>query len=232
MTITPVSTAEHLCRPNHPAGLGGLIALIEGVETALPLTEVRVRTQIVGDCARTVVEQRFENPYSVPLEVVHQFPLPEDGAVVSLILKAGETVIQGVCQEKQQAEQAFAAAREAGHRAALLVQERADVHTLRVTRIPPNESVRVELIVVERLERVDGRYRWRFPTVIAPRYLPGTAIGHSGSGVLPATDRVPDADRVQPPLRLAGGTIQARQRFLLDLSHVGLEDLAKTVQQA
>ncbi|MCA9568932.1 MAG: VWA domain-containing protein, partial [Myxococcales bacterium] len=205
MTLIPLSPSAALHLP--PRGdLGGLVALVEGVEAAFPLVELKVRTTIVADCARTVVEQRFANPHAVPLEAVHVFPLPEDGAVTEVTLHAGEVTVRAELRERQAAEQAFAEARDAGHRAALLTVERADVHTLRVTRIPPGEEVRVRIVIAERLEKVDGRYRWRFPTVIAPRYLPGQATHHDGPGVLPATDRVPDADRLQPPIRLVGGT--------------------------
>ncbi len=206
MTIAPLPPTLEPPTSPHPCGLGALVALIEGVETAFPLTEVRVRTSIVGDCARTIVEQAFDNPHDVPLEATHLFPLPEDGAVVKLTLIAGEVMVEAVCKERKEAEQDFAEARQAGHRAALLTQERSDVHTIRVTRIPPGEGVRVRIELVERLERSDGRYQWRFPTVIAPRYLPGRPVKHDGPGVLPATDQVPDADRLQPPIRLEGGT--------------------------
>jgi Ca-activated chloride channel family protein len=140
--VRPVDPSPSLVLPPREGGLGALLALVDGVEAAFPLTEVRVRTSIVGDVARTVVEQRFHNPHSQPLEAVHIFPLPEDGAVVEMELRAGEMVVRAECKERQAAEAEFAAARQAGHRAALLTAERADVHTLRVTRIPPGEEVR------------------------------------------------------------------------------------------
>ncbi|MEZ4317675.1 MAG: VIT domain-containing protein [Myxococcota bacterium] len=240
MTLpSPIAPTPDLGGPSHQAGLGGLIALIEGVEQALPLAEVVVRTSIVADCARTVVEQRFANPFTQPLEATHLFPLPEDGAVVELELKAGEVTVRAECKEREQAESDFAAARDAGHQAALLTSERADVHTLQITRIPPGEEVRVRLVVVERLQKVDGRYRWRFPTVIAPRYLSGTPVHHEGPGVLPATDRVPDADRLQPPLRLSGGTkldleveIQGPVRNLQCAQHAFRIDLDEAIRVA
>ena len=86
---------------------------------------------------------------------------------------------------------AFAAARREGHLAAILDRADADVHTLRVTRIPAGEAVTVRFTLEETLTAIDGDWQWRFPTVIAPRYLPGEAIGHTGPGVLPDTDRVP-----------------------------------------
>ncbi|MCB9744434.1 MAG: VWA domain-containing protein [Alphaproteobacteria bacterium] len=207
MIPQPLPASPDLRLPPHPAGLGALIALIEERQEPLPLQDVRVRACIAGDCARTEVTQRFANPYDRPLEVVHLFPLPDEGAVVELELRAGDVVVRGECQERQQARQRFEQARAQGHRAALLEAERDDVHTLRVTRIPPGEAVSVRIVVVERLQREDGWMRWRFPTVIPPRYLPGAATHHQGPSALPATDAAPDADRLQPPLRLSGGVL-------------------------
>ncbi|MES2640773.1 MAG: VIT domain-containing protein [Myxococcota bacterium] len=186
-------------------GLGGLVALVEGVERPLPLRDVRVRARVAGDCARIEVEQRYANPYDVALEAVHLFPLPETGAVIEMELRAGDVVVRADCRERKEAEATFAAAREAGHRAALLTAERADIHTLRVTNLPPKTEVVVRLVVIERLETVDGRTQLRFPTTIAPRYLPGTPIGQSGPGILPDTDHVPDASRLQPPVLVGQG---------------------------
>ncbi|TNE90885.1 MAG: VWA domain-containing protein [Deltaproteobacteria bacterium] len=188
-------------------GFGGLLALVEGVERALPLQQVRVRSHLVGGVARTVIEQVFAAPEGeVALEAVHIFPLPPDGAVTEVELVAGEVVVKAECREREQAEKVFAEAREQGHRAALLTAERADVHTLRVTNLPPGEEVRVRIVVIEALACVDGRFRWRFPTVVAPRYNPGTPTAHTGPGVWPDTTHVPDASRITPPIRLEGGT--------------------------
>ncbi len=189
-----------------PRDLGGLIGIQDDREIAFPLREVRVRASIAGNCCRTVVEQVFDNPYPEPLEAIHIFPLPPGGAVTDMELRAGETIVRAECREREDAERVFDEARARGRRAALLTAERADVHTLRVTNIPAATGVRVRLVVVQRLEENDGAFNWRFPTVIAPRYLPGEPIGHQGPGVLPDTEPAPDASRLQPPLRLAGGT--------------------------
>jgi Ca-activated chloride channel family protein len=194
------------CPDRDPRGLGGLAALVEAAERPLPLEEVHVRTTIVGGFAHTVVAQRFHNPLASPLEAVYRFPLPPDGAVIDLELRCGEVTVRADLREKQAATAAFEAARAAGHRAALVTAERADVHVVRVTRLPPGEAVTVRLVLVEALESVDGAWRWRFPTTIAPRYLPGQPTGHADGAAQPDTDRVPDASRLQPPLRLDGGT--------------------------
>ena len=193
-----------------PRDLGGLLALVDGAERPLPLRSVRVRAHIEGDVCRTTVRQVFANPFEADsgtlLEAVHIFPLPSEGAVTEMQLLAGDLRVRAECREREAAEQAFAEAREKGQRAGLLTAERADVHTLRVTNLPPGEEIHVEFVLLERLEHRDGERRWRFPTVVAPRYLPGEASGHEGPGVLPDTDRAPDASRLQPPLRLSGGT--------------------------
>jgi len=197
-TLAPEETVGH-------RDLGGLLGLAAGCEVAFPLREMRVRASVAGNCCRTIVEQVFDNPYKEGLEAVHIFPLPPDGAVTELELISGDVVVRGDCREREAAERAFDQARSRGQRAALLTAERADVHTVRVTNIPPGTGVRVRLVVIERLEEADGAFVWRFPTVLAPRYLPGSPTDHTGSGVIPDTDRVPDASRLQPPLRLTGG---------------------------
>ncbi len=191
-TIQPSVALE---MPPDPRGLGGLIALAEKAEHPLPLQWVRVRAAIAGDCCRTVIEQRFRNNLEVAMEAVHVFPLPDEGAVIEMELLAGDVRVVAECRERAEAEETFERARGAGRRAGLLTKERADVHALRVTNLPPHTDVTVRIVVVERLQTIDGRTRWRFPTVIAPRFLPGRPIATSGPGALPDTDRAPDASR-------------------------------------
>ena len=202
-TLAPTLELE---RPQDARGLGGLLALAGKKEQALPLQEVKVRAAIAGDRCRSVVEQRFYNPLEKPLEAVHIFPLPEDGAIVEMELRAGDKVVRADLRPRDEAERIFEQARQAGHRAGLLTQERPDVHTLRVTNLPPKTEVTVRMVHVERLECVDGLLRWRFPTVIPPRYISGTPQDHAGAGTTPDTDQVPDASRLTLPLRLEGGT--------------------------
>lgn len=203
--IAPLPIDVRPC-PHDPRGLGGLMVLVDARPRPLPLERVTVRAEIIGDVARTVVEQRFTNPYTSALEAIHIFPLPERGAVVEMELRAGDTVVRAECRERVEAERTYQAAVSQGHRAALLTAEGADVHTLRVANLPPGAAATVRLVLVERLEAQDGRLRWRFPTVVAPRYTPGQPVGHAGPGVSADTDQAPDASRLTPPLRLQGGT--------------------------
>ncbi len=188
-------------------GLGGLLALKDKAEQPLPLRETRVRARMVGPACRVQIEQRFANPLDRPVEAVYLFPLPAAAAVTEMRLLAGDAEVRAECRPREEAEAVFEAAREAGHRAGLLERERSEVFSLRVASLPPGEEVRVRIGWVQELEPLDGGWQWRFPTVVAPRFLPGRPIGQQGPGVLPDTDRVPDGSRLQPPLRLEGGSL-------------------------
>lgn len=202
IAIDPRLTAGRQPEDRH---LGGLLALVREAERPFPLRKVRVRASIAGDCCRTIVDQSFDNPYDVTLEAHYIFPLPPRGALLDMEIVAGDRTIRAECRPRREAEEAFRHARSRGHRAALLVQERADVYSVTVTNLPARTGVAVRFTIVERLEYADGRFTWRFPTVVAPRFLPGNPMSHDGPGTLPATDRVPDASALQPPILLGSG---------------------------
>ena len=180
-------------------GLGGLRA---SNGQAFPLREVRVRGALAGPCARTVVEQHFTNPFDSALDVTWIFPLPDAAAIVELELIAGDIRVVGECHERSAAQALFDAARANGKRAALVTKEQGHVHTLSLAGLPARRDVTVRFTLVELLPAVDGRFRWQFPTTIAPRYTPGSPISHEGYGVSPDTDAVPNASRLSPPVRL------------------------------
>lgn len=188
----------------NPIGLGGLRAA-DG--RAFPLQRVKVRSTIAGPCARTVVEQQFANPFDETLDVTWIFPLPGDGALIALELRAGDIVVVGECHKRADALLQFEQARAEGKRSALVETEQQGVHTLSLAGLPPRSDVTVQLTIVELLPVADARFRWQFPTTIAPRYTPGAEWAHSGFGASPDTDAVPNASRLTPPIRLAGGTL-------------------------
>jgi Ca-activated chloride channel family protein len=157
-SLDEVAPSAAIDAVTQPRDLAGLLGLRAGREVAFPLREVRVCSSIAGHCCRTTIEQVFDNPYAEGLEAIHIFPLPPDGAIVELELKAGDVLVRGECRERRAAEQAFAEARRQGRRAALLTAERADAHTIRVTNIPPGTSVRVRLVTIHRLEEADGAF--------------------------------------------------------------------------
>ncbi len=164
-------------------------------------TEIDIR--VTGPIARARVRQMFVNPDDAWVEGTYVFPLPEDSAVDSLRMRIGERTIEGMIKEKQAARRDYEAARRDGRRASLVTQERPNVFTTAVTNIAPKSSIAVEIGFQETLRRDDGRFVMRFPTVVAPRYIPGdkTILGEAGSGWGINTPQVPDAERITPPVR-------------------------------
>ena len=191
--------------PTPSSHLGGLLALLDGGPKALPLRKVQVRAELMGPIAQCRIEQVYQNDLDQILELEHILPLPPDAAVHAFSLKAGDLEIHGLCKERVEAQADYEQAKSSGHRTAIIEQEREDVHRIRVANIPPGSEVRVVLELTWPLVWEGGVQRFSFPTTIAERYLPGTATGHSGGGILPDTDRVPDASKLQPPVLLGGG---------------------------
>src|SRR5262249_31602622 len=90
-----------------------------------------------------------------------------------------------------------------GKKASLLEQERPNIFTVSVANIGPCEQVEVTFQYQEILRYEGGDFRLRFPMVVGPRYIPGTAAvaGDPGTGWGVNTDAVPDAERITPPVR-------------------------------
>jgi Ca-activated chloride channel homolog len=166
----------------------------------VPLRHTTVKTEISGFVARTEVTQEFENVLSNPVEAIYVFPLPHDGAVDGMMMKVGDREIQAVIKERDEARKIYDAARKAGHTAALLDQERPNVFTQSVANIPPNSKVEVTLYVLELLKYEGGTYEFSFPTVVGPRYIPGTATKPPDRGTMADTNQVPDASQISPPV--------------------------------
>jgi Ca-activated chloride channel family protein len=70
----------------------------------------------------------------------------------------------------------------------------------------PGEQVVVRTTLSGRLPYEDGQATFRFPLVVAPRYIPGAALEGEqvGSGTAADTNKVPDASRITPPILLPG----------------------------
>lgn len=167
----------------------------------VPLRHTTVKTEISGFVARTEVTQEFENVLGDPVEAIYVFPLPENGAVDGMTMTVGEREIQAVIKERAEARKIYEAARNAGHTAALLDQERPNIFTQSVANIPPNSNVEVKLYVLQLLKYEAGTYEFHFPTVVGPRYIPGTPnASQSDRGTMENTTQVPDASKISPPV--------------------------------
>ncbi|HKO89103.1 MAG TPA: marine proteobacterial sortase target protein [Burkholderiales bacterium] len=180
-------------------------AAASGVSYAAPLLETEVSMQVSGMVARVHVRQRFTNPGPEWYEGVYVFPLPENAAVDGLRMRVGERVIHGQIKERAEAKAVYEQAKQNGQRAALVEQERPNIFTSSVANIAPNDSIVVEIDYQQNLRYDQGSFSLRFPMVVGPRYIPGTALSEGAaesqmSGWSPNTDQVPDASRITPPV--------------------------------
>jgi len=221
MQIAPMPDPELRELPAHPdAGLGTL----RTERGNLPLESLDLRARISGLLAYTELTQGFHNPHPEPLEATYVFPLPDRAAVTGMRMTADDREVAAVLSERGQARAGYQRAVAAGRRAAIAEQERPDVFTIRVGNILPGERVTVTLTLAGPLAYEDGEATFRFPLVVAPRYVPGVPLagGPVGDGYAADTDAVPDGSRISPPVLLPGFPHPVRLGIEVSLDPAGL----------
>ena len=167
----------------------------DGRTFELPLVDTEVDAAISGLVADVAVHQLYSNPFDEPIEAVYLFPLPDGAAVNDMQMRIGDRLVIGEIKRREEAQQIYEAAREAGKTAALLDQERPNVFQQAVANILPGEAVEISIHFVQRLDYEDGGYEWAFPMVVGPRFIPTQGTGNSG-GTPPSED----AHRLSAPV--------------------------------
>ncbi|MGC9525956.1 MAG: VIT domain-containing protein [Limnospira sp.] len=178
---------------DRPAGL--YVQSEAETQLAFPLKRTTVNAKVSGNVSRVAVTQTFENPFDEPLEAIYIFPLPDEAAVDEMEIKIGDRIIKADIKKREEAREIYERAREQGQTAGLLEQERANIFTQSLANIRPGETIEVTIRYIDRLQFDGGDYEFVFPTVVGPRYIPGTPLNGQ-----PGTDRVPDASRINPPV--------------------------------
>jgi len=191
--------------PGKPdAGSLTIIGKDGALQAMCPLKHTDVRATVSGFLARVIVTQVFENDAKAAIEAVYTFPLPQDAAVDDMTIHIGERTVRGVIKRREEARAIYEKAKQTGHVAALLDQERPNIFSQSIANILAGEQVTVTISYIETLRYEDGAYEFVFPTVVGPRYIPGSPTGKQGGGWAPDTDRVPDASRITPPVAVPG----------------------------
>ena len=93
----------------------------------LPLLHTDVDAEVSGFIADVSVHQLYANPFEEPIEATYLFPLPNTAAVNDMQMRIGDRVVVGEIKRREEAQQIYEAARDAGKTAALLDQERPNV---------------------------------------------------------------------------------------------------------
>lgn len=221
LSVTPMDRSElGRIRILPDAGLGAL----HTDRGNLPLDRLDVRAAISGLVARTTVTAEYVNAHDAPLEATYIFPLPDRAAVTGMTMTADGRTVEAELRERAQAREAYDRAIEAGQRASIAEEERPDVFTMRVGNILPGERVTITLSLVGPLPWEDGAATFRFPLVVAPRYVPGAPLPGPpvGAGQAQDTDAVPDASRISPPVLLPGFPNPLRLSLGVDIDPAGL----------
>jgi Ca-activated chloride channel homolog len=219
----PLLTDDELATGG-PAGEAG-VGAVATERGNLPLEAVDVNATLTGLVARVVLTQTFGNRYDQPLEASYIFPLPDRAAVSEFRMELGERVVEGVLRERGQARADYDRAVREGRRASIAEEERPGVFTMRVGNLLPGERVSVRLVMSGPLPWEDGEATFRFPLVVAPRYIPGSPLEGEpvGDGTVPDTDAVPDASRITPPVLLPGFPNPVALSIRVAIDPAGLE---------
>ena len=179
---------------------GSLLWQMQQGYTTATLLNTEVDLQISGLLARVSVRQEFHNDGPDWVEGIYVFPLPDSAAVDRMRLHIGERFIEADVKEKEDAKKIYNTAKQAGKKASLVEQQRANLFTTSVANVAPGERVVVEIEYLEDLRYEDGRFSIRFPMTLTPRYIPGQALpDRQGNGWSADTDQVPDASLITPP---------------------------------
>jgi Ca-activated chloride channel homolog len=167
----------------------------------LPELITNVDISIDGMVATTIVNQVFTNPTFEPIEAIYVFPLSNNAVVNDMKMIINNRFIQGEIKEKQEAKIIYEKAKQSGKRASLTEQQRPNIFTNSVANIMPGDTIIVQLSMVETIDFEDNTFKYRFPMVVAPRFIPGDEVtGYTGNGWAMDTNIVPDASKITPPI--------------------------------
>ncbi|MCP4680599.1 MAG: VWA domain-containing protein [Deltaproteobacteria bacterium] len=154
------------------AGIAGKGAgRIYGIDRARPgsrpeelqILSQSVRIIIRDGIAHTVVDQRFFNPSSAPLEGWYWFTVPEGASVSRFALEVNGSLVDGEMVERKQAAAAYEEAVRKAFDPALLEWVDGRTFRARIFPIPETGERRVVLSYFELLPLADGVYRYVYP---------------------------------------------------------------------
>ena len=224
--------ASSFATDDHDAGFGA----IRTDRGHLPLESMDVAARIDGLLCRSTLRQVFVNAFDEPLEAIYIFPLPDRAAVTGFRMEVAGRVIDGLLEERGKAREDYERAITGGKRAAIAEEDRPGVFNLRVGNLMPGERAAVELTLCGVLPYAGGEATFRFPLVVAPRYIPGAPLPgpSAGEGTALDTNAVPDASRISPPVLIAGFPGLVRLSLTVDLhdGNAPVEDVRSSLHAA
>lgn len=186
----PVASASEISSSDIPAGS---LKVSGDQSMEFPLKHTSVDAKISGYVAEVEVKQEYVNPYKIPIEAIYVFPLPNKAAVYDMEMKIGQKTIKSQIKTREEAKRIYEQAKEEGKRTGLLEQERPNIFTQSVANILPGDEITVIIRYTEELVFDENRYRFVFPMVVGPRYIPGNWLEEN------FVSGVTDYERITPP---------------------------------
>ena len=222
MTVLPTVGPAELRDDADDRGLGAL----QTERGNLPLERIDVHATITGLVARTVLTQDFHNPHDVaaggdvhlPAARPRRGDRPADGRPTAESSRANSQERgAGPCDVRRR-RSPRATGRRSPRRSG-----RTSSPCGSATSCPASGST-VRLTLVGPLPYEDGEATFRFPLVVAPRYIPGAPLPGAQCRRRPRadTDAVPDASRITPPVLLPGFPNPVRLSIPADVDPAGL----------
>ena len=140
----------------------------DGVAFALLSSDVDAT--ISGVIANVKIEQTYFNSGDSIIDASYIFPMSTNAAVYGMKMIVNERVITAVIKRKEEAQEIFDTANEAGQTASLLELQRPNVFQMSLANIVPGDTVKIEMVYTELLVPEKGEYQFVFPTIVGPRF--------------------------------------------------------------
>jgi Ca-activated chloride channel family protein len=153
----------------------------------MPLQGVSARGRLEGLVFELTVEQRYRNDTNRNVEAVFTFPLPLRAVLLGLELEIGDRRLSAQAVARQEANERYEHAIDAGNTAALLEHDGNGLYTVSLGNLQSGEIAVIRYRYAEIMDAHHGYVRLNVPTVIAPRYGDPRDGGLEGPAV-PGTD--------------------------------------------
>jgi len=169
----PLLVNEQILNSSHKDYIQGPQLIFEHPNPAMAATfpvDIEANVDINGLVAYAEIKQTFINPHAVELNGKYQFPLPENSAVKHLMIKVGDTEIEGEIMERNEANAIYQKAKSQGKKASLLKQHRPNLFINEIANIPANSTVIVTLKFIMPVSYTDGKFNFTLPLAMTKRY--------------------------------------------------------------
>jgi Ca-activated chloride channel family protein len=192
----------------------------------VPLQGVSAKGRLEGLVFELTVEQRYRNDSNRNVEAVFTFPLPLRAVLLGLELEIGDRRLSAQAVARQEANERYEQAIDAGDTAALLEHDGNGLYTVSLGNLQSGETAVIRYRYAEILDAHHGYVRLNVPTVIAPRYGDPRDGGLEGPAV-PGTDLLAEYPfEIRVELAGLGDTSAIRSpshRIAVVAAEVGLE---------